>query len=254
MRSNESKPRKPDRDRFYGADLAALHNQHYSDFVAQAAPQVVTMLRSAGIRNGLVCDLGCGGGQLSSHLLKAGHPVVGVDISRAMISIARRQVPQARFMVGSISDTKFPDCAAAIAIGEVFNYLNSPKKMDQAFRNVFHSLHPGGLLIFDIKEPLSNNKTINRVSCRSGSSWAVLAEIEEDPFRNRLVRKICGFVKSGHSYRRHDETHELAIYKASKIATMLRSIGFRVSIRRGYGRYRLPPDRKVLVARKPNKR
>jgi len=49
---------------FYGEDLAFLHNQHYSDFVAGAAPQVVRVLRAAGIRQGRVYDVGCGGGQL----------------------------------------------------------------------------------------------------------------------------------------------------------------------------------------------
>src|SRR5689334_14245027 len=76
-----SKPNGSRRSSFYGDDLASLHNLHYSIFVTEAAPGAIRMLRAAGIKGGLVCDLGCGGGQLSAALLKAGYEVVGVDLS-----------------------------------------------------------------------------------------------------------------------------------------------------------------------------
>src|SRR5215467_2124772 len=108
---------------FYGDDLASLHNRHYSFFVTGAAPGAIRMLRDAGIKQGLVCDLGCGGGQLSAALLKAGYEVVGVDRSPAMIKIARRQAKNARFLQGSIAELTLPRCDAAFAVGEIINYL-----------------------------------------------------------------------------------------------------------------------------------
>src|SRR5215831_10229910 len=164
---------------FYGEDLACLHDQHYSDFVTSAAPQAILMLRAAGVKTGLVCDLGCGGGQLSASLLQAGYCVIGVDISPAMIAIARKKAPGASFIQGSVAQVSLPLCDAAIAIGEVFNYLGSRKTIARAFGNIFRSLRPGGILIFDTKEPPS--KRVARMSSRAGADWAVIAEIEEDP-------------------------------------------------------------------------
>lgn len=236
------------RSPFYGEDLACLHNQHYSDFVAHSAPQALSMLRAAGLKSGLVCDLGCGGGQFSASLLKAGYQVIGVDLSAAMIAIARKRAPGARFIQGSVAEVVLPPCEAAIAIGEVFNYLSSPKAVLRSFRNIYRALRPGGILLFDIKEPPA--KKIARIAARSGADWALIAEIEEDPLRKKLTRTIHSFRKLRRHYRRQIEIHQLRIYPVVEVLRMVESAGFRARSYPGYGRYKLGPGRRVLLARK----
>jgi SAM-dependent methyltransferase len=236
--------------RFYTADLAELHNLYYADFVENAAPGAITILREAQIRGGTVLDLGCGGGQLSSLLLHRGYSPVGVDVSRAMIRLARQQVPKARFIHGSISNIALPRCGAAIAIGEVFNYLPSKAEIRRALRNVFHALEPGGILIFDVKEPLPGPGKKARSSARWGHDWAIFVEVEEDPRRQRLTRKILTFRKEGNRYRREEEVHGQTIIPAADMAAMLASIGFSVGVQKGYRSFRVSDDRKVLIARK----
>jgi SAM-dependent methyltransferase len=51
--------------------------------------------------NGPVADVGCGPGRLTGHLRGAGLDAFGVDLSPAMIDVARREHPGARFEVGS---------------------------------------------------------------------------------------------------------------------------------------------------------
>jgi SAM-dependent methyltransferase len=231
--------------------LAYLHNRHYSEFVENAAAGVIAMLRSAGITSGVVCDLGCGGGQLSARLLKAGYKPIGIDISAAMVRIARAQVTKARFIQGSISTLRLPEYAAAVAVGEVFNYLGSKDEMKRAFRNIFRSLLPGGVLVFDIKEPLPGNSKKTRTAFRRGRDWAIFVEVEEYPLRNKLTRRIVSFRKAGAHYRRTDEVHYQSIHRAVEIARLLRASGFHVRVVQAYGSMKLPRDRKVLVAKKP---
>jgi SAM-dependent methyltransferase len=237
------------RTAFYGGDLACLHDQHYSDLVANAAQQIIAMLRAAKVKSGLVCDLGCGGGRLSASLIQTGYEVVGVDISPAMIAIAKKRAARARFINGSIAEISLPVCDAAVAVGEVFNYLGSKTAIVRAFRNIFCALRTGGVLILDIKEPPPQR--LARTSSRAGANWALIAEIEEDPIRNRLIRKIHSFRKIGGRYRRHSEVHELRIYPVAEVVGMLRAAGFHPRIFKGYRSYQLPSDRKVLLARKP---
>lgn len=234
---------------FYGADLAELHSRHYSDFIVSAAPHIIRILRDRAVKGGLVCDVGCGGGQLSALLAKAGYESFGLDISPAMVALARKNAPGSTFICGSIAEAKLPRCAAAVAAGEVFNYLGSRTRITRAFRNIFFSLRPLGILLFDTKEP--PRQKVSRISCRTGPDWAVLAHIQEDPVRKKLVRQIEIFRKVGPYYRRRTEIHALGIYRASDIRTMLRSIGFHVRIFAGYGTYKLTPDRKVILATKP---
>lgn len=235
----------------YGRDLAALHNAHYAGYVRNAAPGVILVLRAAGVRRGVVCDLGCGGGQLTGYLLKAGYEPVGLDVSPSMLRTARTQYPQARFMQGSIDRVALPHCAAAIAVGEVVNYLGSKRGMQRAFQNVFRSLHPGGVFLFDVKEPAPRPRPPAQLHARHGPDWAVFAEIKENPRRNQLARTISSFRRVGRFYRRQDEVHRLSVYKAGEVARWLRALGFRVRIYKGYGKFELTGGRRVLLAHKP---
>jgi SAM-dependent methyltransferase len=234
----------------YQPDLAWLHTRHYADFVSHAGPQAIRMLREAGIRTGVVCDAGCGGGQLSERLLDAGYGVIAVDASAAMIELARKRAPRATLICGSIAHISLPACQAVVAIGEVFNYLGSCRMILRAFRNLFRSLTPGGVLIFDIKEPPA--KKTERTSLRFGEDWALIAEIREDPGRQKLIRTIHTFIQSGPFYRRQKEVHTLGIYPITEIKRLLRSAGFRVRSGSSYGSYKLGSGRKLLVARKPD--
>lgn len=236
---------------FYGPDLAAIHHHFYSDFVESASPGVIALLRANGIKRGLVLDLGCGGGQLSARLIKAGYRTVGIDVSEAMIRIARRECPQARFIRGSIATAKLPSASAAVALGEVFNYLESRAEMLRAFRNVFNALLPGGVLIFDIKEPLSGKDKKFRSNARWGKDWAIAVEVEEDPRENKLIRRTVTFRKARREYERTEETHQQRIYRAREVMRMLRKAGFSSRVHAGFGGFRLSSDRKVLLARKP---
>lgn len=237
--------------KFYARDLAKLHNLYYAGYLNRALPGAVAILRRAGIREGLILDLGCGGGQLSLRLQRAGYKAIGIDRSKEMVRLARKRVPEAKFLCGSISQVRMPQCAAAVAIGEVFNYLPTPASVKRALRNVRRALAPGGILVFDMKEPLAGPETKTRSLARWGKDWAIFVEVEEQPRRGRLTRKIVTFRKIGKGYRRSDEIHRQVLYRGEDIARMLRDLGFETKIAPGYGRFRLSPDRKVLVARKP---
>lgn len=117
----------------YKDDLAYIHDVGFGDFAKQAAPGLLKILRQRGIAKGLVVDLGCGSGIWAHGLMKAGYEVLGVDISAAMIRLARKRAPQARFVKKSFLKMRLPQCAAVTAIGECFNYLfdknNNPKTL-----------------------------------------------------------------------------------------------------------------------------
>lgn len=62
---------------------------------------------------GEVADVGCGTGYVVRHLHEAGLQAMGIDLSPAMIRIARRQNPGLRFEVGSMTDLGLPDASLA---------------------------------------------------------------------------------------------------------------------------------------------
>ncbi|WP_037605019.1 class I SAM-dependent DNA methyltransferase [Streptacidiphilus rugosus] len=59
-------------------------------------------VRSAG--GGAVADVGCGPGRITAHLRSLGVDAFGIDLSPAMIEVARRDHPRLRFETGSMTD------------------------------------------------------------------------------------------------------------------------------------------------------
>jgi SAM-dependent methyltransferase len=66
-----------------------------------------------GAGGGLVADVGCGPGYVTHHLHQLGVDVVGIDLSPEMIAIARRDYPDLRFEVGTMTDLDLDDDSVA---------------------------------------------------------------------------------------------------------------------------------------------
>ena len=92
----------------YHDDLAAIHDAGYGHFARAAGPVLLGELRRRGVRDGLVIDLGCGSGILAAELTAAGYDVLGFDLSPAMIALARKRAPKARFRRQSLWAAELP--------------------------------------------------------------------------------------------------------------------------------------------------
>lgn len=240
---------------WYREDLAYIHDAGHAGFALGSAPGIVEVLARNGLREGLVVDLGCGSGLLARELLDAGYGVLGIDISGAMVELARRRAPGAGFRVGSLFEAEIPPCAAVTAVGEVLNYLFDPenegKGLARVFRRVHDALAPGGVFVFDLLGPGQVPPGTTTRSFRVGEDWAVLSEREEDAERSMLVRRIFSFRKVGEHYRRDDEVHRVRLYEPGEVSDELRRAGFEARTMRAYGDYPLAEGHTAFVARRP---
>lgn len=236
----------------YQEDLAYIHDVGFGDFACDSAPHLLQLLAKAGIDDGLVVDLGCGSGIWAKQLVDHGYAVHGVDISPAMIDIARRRTPQATFEVVSFLDAKLPSCRAITALGEVLGYAldarNGLSALGKFFRRCHAALEPGGLLIFDLAD-LDRHRGVAQ-GHRVADDWTVLVEFERNERRRTLTRRIVTFRRGGKGYRRSEETHTLQLYDPKRIAALLRKVDFRVRVVRGYGEFRLYQSCAGFIARK----
>lgn len=94
-----------------------------------------------------IADLGCGPGHVSAWLAEHGAHPVGIDLSPAMVAIARRDHPELDFRQGNLlqlpaSDGEF---GAAVALYSVIHL--EPAELRPAFTEIRRTLRPGGQLL-----------------------------------------------------------------------------------------------------------
>lgn len=240
-------------DEAYREDLAYIHDAGFGSFACGAATLLLEELRCGGLDRGLVIDLGCGSGILGEQLSAGGFDVLGIDVSEALVALARRRVPQGRFRVESLLTAELPPCVAIAAIGECFNYLfderHSLEGVRQVLGRAYEALAPGGLLLFDVAEPGRVPGGTSK-SFVEGEGWAVLAAAEEDP-QGLLTRHITSFRQVGELYRRSHEVHRLRLLPREQVLSWLRDLGFEAQTLAAYGSVAFGPGQAGFLARKP---
>lgn len=245
---------------FYAAALAQVHDIGFRWMAEDGGRGVLEILRRGRVPDGTVVDLGCGSGIWARALTDAGYSVLGVDASAAMLKIARRTAPRARFVRTSFVDAELPPCDAVTAMGEVLGYqfdprAGSPAALRAIFRKVYRALRPGGLFVFDLAEPGRDRSGRGRdgvpqTRAWHAPDWTVTVRAVEDPRTQVLIREITTFHRHGKTWRRSDEVHRLRLHRAADVAAILRGCGFTARIVRGYGALRFPPCFAGFVARR----
>jgi SAM-dependent methyltransferase len=242
------------RDSIYQDDLACIHHIGFGDFSRRAAPGLLRLIHRAGIHGGTLVDLGCGSGLWAKVAVRAGFNVIGVDQSRAMIRLAKRVAPAAKFVRASLYDFNLPPCDAVTAIGEGLNYLPSNEhrprglQLSRFFGRVAQALRPGGVFIFDVF--LAGDRPMRGRNWWAGKDWVALTAVDEQPRARRLQRSIVTFRKIGARWHRREETHHIRVFTSAEIRRALSGAGFSVQMTREYGVVRLAPRRLAFIARK----
>ncbi|MGY0233729.1 class I SAM-dependent DNA methyltransferase [Longispora urticae] len=102
------------------------------------------LVRATG--GGPVADIGCGPGHTTALLRELGADAFGIDLSPEMVGIARREHPDARFEVGSMTDLDLGDDALAGVLAW-WSLIHIPDEAVPGVLGGFHRvLRPGGVL------------------------------------------------------------------------------------------------------------
>ncbi|WP_328651291.1 class I SAM-dependent methyltransferase [Micromonospora sp. NBC_00330] len=99
-------------------DTVAVSYAHLvRDLLAEAPYERAALASFAelvqGAGGGPVADAGCGTGRITAHLHTLGVDAFGIDLSPGMIDVARRDHPELRFEVGSMTDLDLADDSVA---------------------------------------------------------------------------------------------------------------------------------------------
>ncbi|MER6302413.1 methyltransferase domain-containing protein [Kitasatospora sp. NPDC001539] len=104
------------------------------------------LVRTAGL--GPVADLGCGPGRVTAHLAGLGVPAFGVDLSPAMVALARQAHPELRFAEGSMTALETDDDELGGILAWYSTHHTPPQWLPAVFAEFHRTLAPGGHLLW----------------------------------------------------------------------------------------------------------
>ena len=133
------------------------------------AEYLIGLLKENGVADGLVCELGCGTGQMTRRLAAAGYDMIGIDLSEDMLDVAREQeygAYEGESDVDEEADLAEPSIlylqqdmrsfelygtvSAVVSICDSMNYMTSDEDLLSVFRLVNNYLDKDGVFIFDM--------------------------------------------------------------------------------------------------------
>ena len=121
----------------------------------QWSEYLISLLKSYGINEGLILDMGCGTGNITEPLAKAGYDMIGIDNSEDMLGIAMdKRYDSGLDILYLCQDMRefelYGTVAAAVSICDSMNYILEYDELVQVFKLVNNYLDPNGLFIFDL--------------------------------------------------------------------------------------------------------
>jgi ubiquinone/menaquinone biosynthesis C-methylase UbiE len=96
---------------------------------------------------GSVLDAGCGAGRMAGFIAAEGTPVSGIDLSPAMIGIARREYPDLAFDVAELSDLPAKDAQFGGVLAWYSIIHTAPDDLPRVFAEFLRVLAPEGFLL-----------------------------------------------------------------------------------------------------------
>jgi len=132
--------------------FAWVYNRHWGNTFTQPALHGLEMLVFPHLpAKARILDLCCGTGQLAQALIACGYQVTGLDMSEEMLRFARENAPAGEFIVGDARSFKLPDVYhAVVSAFDSLNHIMTLEELTSVFRNVYATLRPGGLFLFDL--------------------------------------------------------------------------------------------------------
>ncbi len=135
--------------RYYDADFRDYHDD---------VPFLRELARRSG---GPILELMCGTGRVLLPLAEAGFTLTGVDVSPAMLAIARANLDaagladQVTLIEGDVRDLPLPESSFAMALVAVNSFMHLEEARDQlaALANARRALTRRGLLVIDLFNP-----------------------------------------------------------------------------------------------------
>lgn len=118
---------------------------------------IIEVLQKYGVNNGLICELGCGTGEITERLADAGYDMIGIDNSYEMLEVANEKKLDTShesilYLMQDMREFElFGTVNAIVCVCDSINYLTELSDITHVFRLANNYLESKGVFICDFK-------------------------------------------------------------------------------------------------------
>ena len=181
-------------------------------------------------------ELGCGTGGHAAELATHGYDVTGVDLSPAMVRLARAKCSslsddnRPEFLVGDLKKIDLGRTFdAVVALFHVMSYQTSNEDLEAAFSSAARHLRPGGVLLFDFWHGpgVLNDPPVKRVRRMAGPGITVTREAQPVVYATEKIVDVKFNIKvaAPDGEHRFEEIHRMRYLFAPEIDRLLGPAG-----------------------------
>jgi SAM-dependent methyltransferase len=212
-------------------EIAGIYHELWADWYFPAASPALEKLFFSQVPAGAaVLDVCCGSGHVTKELVKRGYVVTGIDSSEALISQARKDLPQVDLHVQDARAIQLPmRYDAALSTFDSLNHILCLEELGRVFEGVHHVLLPNGLFVFDMNVERAYLSDQRRWTVNISDESIGLVRGTYYPVEKKASTEIIWFVKAGENnlWEQHRSVVEQRCYTRTEVVAALREAGFR---------------------------
>jgi SAM-dependent methyltransferase len=222
-----------DQRRMYG-DLAQLWPiiSPPEDYVNEADLFAKLIALRSNIKAKTLLHLGCGAGHLD-WTLKKHFRITGVDLSRQMLTLARRLNPEVEYRQGDMRTVRLRVTFDAVIIADSITYMTSERDLRKAFATAWTHLRPGGVFCSyaeQTKERFKQNKT--EYSLRTKGDVEIIFienDYDPDPTDTTCEFTFIYLIRQAGRLRIETDRHIGGLFNRETWLRILKGVGFDVA-------------------------
>lgn len=195
------------------------------------AEYLQSLLMEYGITGGLVLELGCGTGNMTSRMADRGYDMIGIDLSEDMLAIAREKCSgQVLLLQQDMRQMElYGTVSAMYCVCDGMNYLLKPQDLKDVFVKANNYLDPGGIFVFDVKTRYFYQEVLgNRIIAenREDASFLWENEYHEETALNEYLLTVYQLADEERDlFSRCDELHYQKAYELEQIRQLIEEAG-----------------------------
>ncbi len=189
------------------------------------------ILKREGICPRTVVDLACGTGSVTEIFARMGYPVIGVDMSEEMLTVAAMKTydlePRPMFTCQYLQELRLPRAVdMAVCALDSLDYILNPDDCKEAIRRAYKVLNPGGIFIFDVNTPEKLRAMDDQVFLDEDDDVYCVWRGEFDEHTNICSYGMDLFQREGEVWHRSFEEHREYAYSQQQLIDFLKAAGF----------------------------